>query len=405
MKERNIKDFLSIRLEKGSKLLLGLSGGPDSMALLYFLLECRLDLDFSLHLAHVDHGWRSESKEEAEALKNIALQLKLPFYLHTLKNIEGSDLENRCRQERLAFFSRLHQEHHFQALLLGHHAGDQAETVLKRVFEGSGIQALGGLQLERKWGDLCIWRPLLSFRKEELIRYLTKKHIPYFEDVSNTDPKYLRSRMRTQIFPELERLFGKHIQKNCVRLGALCEEVSSYFDEKCVEMEKKCIQGPFGDYLPLQFHSTELKYFLKRYTKDSQLSYEALELLLKLMQQRSGNRQVHAPPITFHVNREYLFILKDPFPDFFEEIEKWNKVGVGDWKSFWQGEVVIPKGNYQIEKLSNLKPNLRKKLKQWYGSHHVPSFFYEKAPIFIDKGRIIAECLTGNVISNSYLIS
>ena len=364
MKERTVKDFLSVRLKKEAKLLLGLSGGPDSMALLHLLLECRLELDFSLHLAHVDHGWRLESDEEAQALKGMAAQLKLPFHLHTLKNIEGSDLENRCRQERLNFFSRLQQKHHFQALLLAHHEGDQAETVLKRVFEGAGIQALGGLHLERHWGNLCVWRPLLSLKKHHLIRYLDKKHVPYFEDATNTDPTYLRSRMRQQIFPELERLFGKGIQKNCVRLGALCEEVSSYFDEKCLEIEKKCIKGPFGDYISTEFHPIELKYFIKNYTETPNLSYEALELLVKLIREGKGNRQVHAPPLTFYVNRGYLFILKDPFPNFFEERKRWKQVDVGSWHSFWQGEIAIPKENHQIEKLSNLEPKLRKKTKR-----------------------------------------
>jgi len=110
MKERTVKDFLSLHLEKGAKLLLGLSGGPDSMALLYFLLEARQTLDFSLHLAHIDHGWREESVREALALQNLAAQLKLPLYIHTLRDMSGSDLENRCREERLAFFKRLHKE-------------------------------------------------------------------------------------------------------------------------------------------------------------------------------------------------------------------------------------------------------------------------------------------------------
>jgi len=399
MKERIVKDFLSLRLEKGAKLLLGLSGGPDSMALLYFLLECLKTLDFSLHLAHVDHGWREESGKEALALKKLAMQLKLPFHLHTLKGMVGSDLENRSREERLAFFKRLHRKHHFQALLLAHHSGDQAETVLKRVFEGAGMRALGGLHAIKSFGDFFVWRPLLPLKKAELLSYLERKHIPYFEDHTNRDPTYLRSRMREEIFPEIERSFGKNIQKNCLRLGSLCQELSVYFEEKCQTIKQKLLRGPFGDCVPLEFHPIELKYFLKEYAEGAHLSREALNLLIQLIRQKKSNRQVHAPPLTFYINSRYLFILRDPFPNFFEEKKKWKPIVSGTWLSFWQGEVAIPKGNVQMESLSNLEPCLKKKMKKWYASRRVPPFFYERAPVFMQEGKIVGECLTGDSIS------
>jgi len=390
-----VKDFLSIRLNKGAKLLLALSGGPDSMALLYFLLECLPQLDFSLHLAHVDHGWREESGEEARVLDRLAAQLRLPFHLHTLKDMTGPDLENRCREERLAFFMRLNREHHFQALLLAHHSGDQAETVLKRVFEGGGLRALGGLREIKIFGDFPVWRPLLSFSKSELLSYLERKHIPYFKDHTNHDTTYLRARMREELFPEIERQFGKKIQRNCVRLGALCQELSLYFEEKSRAIKMKLLRGPFGDCLPLEFHPLELKYFLKEYSEGSNLSSDALDLLIRLIQQKKYSRQIHAPPLTFYINRSHLIILKDPFPNFFEEGERWKPVVSGTWQSFWQGEVAVPKGDVQMESLSNLEARLKKKMKRWYASRHVPAFFYEKAPIFIKEGEIVGECLTG----------
>ncbi|NGX50559.1 MAG: tRNA(Ile)-lysidine synthase [Chlamydiae bacterium] len=399
MKERTVKDFLSLHLEKGAKLLLGLSGGPDSMALLYFLLEARQTLDFSLHLAHIDHGWREESGEEALALQNLAAQLKLPLYIHTLRDMSGSDLENRCREERLAFFKRLHKEHHFQALLLAHHSGDQAETVLKRLFEGAGLRALGGLQAIKLFGDLPLWRPLLSLEKSEILSYLDRKHIPYFDDPTNRDPTYLRSRMREEIFPEIERKFGKRVKKNCLRLGALCQELSTYFEEKSVAIEKKMIRGPFGDCLPLEFHPVELKYFLRRYVDRSHLSSEALDLIILMSQQRRSSRKVHASPFTFYIDRSHLIIVKEPFPNFFEERERWRSTASGSWLTFWQGEVAIPEGDVQMESLLNVESRLKKKMKKWYASRGVPAFFYDRAPIFLREGEIVGECLTGCELS------
>lgn len=398
MKERLVKDFLSLHLQKGAKLLLGLSGGPDSMALLHFLLASLPQLDFSLHLAHVDHGWREESSQEARALQALAAKLKLPFHLHTLNAKQGPDLENRCRLMRLAFFKELHEKYQFQALLLAHHGGDQAETVLKRVFEGGGLKAMGGLHSIAFWEGLTIWRPLLALQKRDLVAYLDRKHIPYFIDPTDHD---LRSKMRKEIVPDLERQFGKNIQRNCIRLGALCQELSTYFEEKSCAIEKKLIRGPFGDCLPLEFHPLEIKYFIKRYAEGAHLSRDALDLLIRLIKGKRSGSEVHASPLTFSISRSHLFILKAPFPDFFSEKRNWTRIGRGNWENFWQGEIAIPEGTVQIESFASLEPRLKKKMREKYATRDVPPFFYEKAPIFMKEGRIVGECLTGESLSIS----
>ncbi|WP_194847816.1 tRNA lysidine(34) synthetase TilS [Candidatus Neptunochlamydia vexilliferae] len=381
MLKQVVKDFLTLRLEKGAKILLGLSGGADSMALLHLLVESKETLDFSLHVAHVDHGWREESAREAEALKQVASHLKLSFHLHRLEKMKGGDLENRAREERLAFFSRLHKEEGFQALLLAHHAGDQAETVFKRIAEGAGLKGLGGLYEERLLGSLCVWRPLLSMRKEALIHYLNKKKLHYFEDATNQDTSYLRSRMRVELFPQLEKIFGKRMEGNFAKLGKMCQELSLYFEERGGDIEKKLVHGPFGAYLDLRLgiHSLELKYFLKGLAP---FSYDALEVLMKLIRQKRPSGKIHVGSTTFQLSRSHLFIYQEPFPSFFETPELWKEGGDGSWEAFWQGEVAIPKGNYSLEKLSNLEPLIRKKIKKGYGAKGVPSFFYDKLPIF-----------------------
>ncbi|MDJ0652044.1 MAG: tRNA lysidine(34) synthetase TilS [Simkaniaceae bacterium] len=394
MKSCIVKDFLTPRLEKGVKLLLGFSGGPDSMALLHFLLEAQQELDFSLHLAHVDHGWREESKKEAQVLNDLAKQLKLPFHLCCLAKMEGGDLENRARDKRMAFFSALQEKYRFQALLLAHHKGDQAETVFKRVAEGSGIKGLGGLYPERKQGNLSIWRPLLPLVKEDLYSYLKKKRLHFFEDSTNQDPAYLRSRLRGNLFPQLEKIFGKKMEGNFARLGKTCQEFAYYFEEKGKTIKKAFVAGPFGSYLDLNlgFHPLELKFFLKEL---SSISYDALEVLMKLIKERRSSRLIQAKPYTFQLSQSHLFIYKEAFPDYFQTPENWKQETVGDWKTFWKGKIQIPNGDYEIRRLSKLGPLLRRKIKKWYASNRVPSFFYDKAPIFMRDQKIISECLTG----------
>lgn len=402
MLERIVKDFLTPRLKPGATLLLGLSGGPDSMSLLHLLIEAMEDLDFSLHIAHVDHGWREESRKEGEALRQVAAHLKVPFFHRRLDSMEGGDLENRCRKERLDFFQTLHETHPYQALLLAHQKEDQAETVFKRVAEGAGMRGLGGLYAERTLGSLPIWRPLLSIRKQELISYLRKRRLHYFEDATNKDPKYLRSRMRESLFPMLEEIFGKKMEGNFARLGKLCQELTEYFDQKGEAIEKQVIYGPFGAYLPLDqgIHELELKHYLKGIAP---LSYEALEVLMKLIRQRRSSRRIHAGTTTFQVTRSHLFIMDRPFPDFFQETEQWSQGGKGTWEEFWQGKVRIKEGA-DLTKLSDLQPLLKRKMKKWYASHSVPSFFYDKAPVWVNGEKIVGDCLTGSDISHCVLI-
>ncbi|MCB1110922.1 MAG: tRNA lysidine(34) synthetase TilS, partial [Chlamydiia bacterium] len=300
MIQRIVQDFLSLRLRKGATLLLGLSGGPDSMALLHLLVEARKTLDFTLHVAHVDHGARVESAQEGEALRQVAAHYHLPFFLQRLEKMEGGDLENRWRNERIKFFKQLHAQHQYQALLLAHQRGDQAETVFKRVAEGAGLQGLGGLYAERTLETLLVWRPLLPVSKQDLLDYLHKKRLHYFEDQTNQDPRYLRSRMREFLFPTLEEIFGKKMEGNLVRLGTVCQELSAYMEEKGKCIEEKLVYGPFGVYLNLEeeIHLLELKYFLKSLAP---FSYDALEVLMKLIQQRRSSRLIHAGDKTFQV--------------------------------------------------------------------------------------------------------
>ncbi|MEM8728125.1 MAG: tRNA lysidine(34) synthetase TilS [Chlamydiota bacterium] len=394
MHGRTVKDFLTLRLKKGARLLLGLSGGPDSMTLLHLLLEAKKTLDFSLHLAHIDHGWRGESEQQGQVLRNLAKHLNLPFHLRRLDKMEGGDLENRAREKRLTFFSELQEKYRFQALLLAHHQGDQAETVFKRVAEGSGIKGLGGLYPERKWGNLLIWRPLLPFVKQELYSYLEKKRLRFFEDSTNRDPAHLRCRMRQTLFPQLEKIFGKKMEGNFARLGHVCQELARYFERKGEAIKQTVVSGPFGSYLDLNagFHPLEVKFFLKELAS---ISYDDLEVLMRLIERRRSSRLIHARPYTFQLSRSYLFMYKEAFPDYFQRPEIWERAIPGDWKTFWQGKIQMPSGDYEMKRLSELEPSVRRKLKKRYGSSRVPSFFYDKAPIFIRDRKIIGECLTG----------
>ncbi|MCH9703393.1 MAG: tRNA lysidine(34) synthetase TilS, partial [Chlamydiae bacterium] len=122
-------------------LLLALSGGPDSMALLHLMRE----LNHPFEVAHIDHGWREKSAEEAEKLQTLVNE---PFHLKRLEKF-SQNAEDQARRARLNFFRELCEKRGLEGVLLGHHADDQAETVLKRLFEGARLTKLSGLERER----------------------------------------------------------------------------------------------------------------------------------------------------------------------------------------------------------------------------------------------------------------
>lgn len=206
-----VRDFLRSRV-KDKPLLLAYSGGGDSSALFHLVLKYQQLYPLDFRVIHVDHGWRKESREEALSLKE---RCPVPFYLETLQiDPRESNLEDKCRKLRLACFKKIYQEIEAEGLLMAHHANDQAETVLKRIFEGGPLH---GLLKERDLEGMRVLRPLLGVKKKALTDYLSREGVSYVKDPTNEDERFLRGKMRKTIIPLLEAHFGKGI------VGPLCK--------------------------------------------------------------------------------------------------------------------------------------------------------------------------------------
>lgn len=289
----HVKEFLAKHLSKeGGAILLGFSGGGDSLALLYLLLEC--GQTSNLHLAHVDHGWREESAEEAEELSLLAKKLGLPFHLRRLEKKAGKNQEARARDERSKFFSEVYAKNQCQALLLAHHADDQAETVLKRVLEGAHFLSLGGMKEALLLEGMKLLRPLLDFRKKTLEQWLTNRGCHWIEDATNRDPAFLRARMRTEILPSLAESFGKEISSNLVRLGRTMEQVEEMIRDQVEACLKTTRRDPLGLFLevPAIYPRLVRSAIVRRFAagEDFFISYDALEAICELLESKAPHR-------------------------------------------------------------------------------------------------------------------
>ena len=176
---------------KRSKNLLAFSAGGDSTALFFLLLENNISFDIAI----IDYGLRLQSKEEVAYAKELAKKYDLKCFVHNAENIE-SNFEANARKVRYDFFEKLIQEHNYTALLTAHHLGDRFEWMLMQFCKGAGCAELTGMQSIAKRSGYTLYRPLLQVDKSDLLEYLHKKNIQYFEDESNSDAKYKRNSFR-----------------------------------------------------------------------------------------------------------------------------------------------------------------------------------------------------------------
>lgn len=312
---RAMLGFLQNHMIANRPILLGLSGGPDSLSLLYLLLECRKRLDIQLGIAHVDHGWRPESQQEAETLRHLATELQVPFHIKTI-NPQGllGNLEAACREERFNFFAALCEEHRYQAVILAHHQDDQAETVLKNILEGASLTSCTGMSEISVIGKLNLWRPLIHFPKKALEQWIEGLEFSPFFDATNLDSRFLRGRMRTEIIPSLGEFFGKGITRPLSYIGKESQELDAfmkkYFETTLSSIERSC-NGSSIDLKHLS-HTTpfEMKYIIRKVCELEQCfpSKDILEKTSQHLLSRSANRQFFKGDHMIQVDRGRLVV-------------------------------------------------------------------------------------------------
>lgn len=417
-----VKKFLSQRYQPGKPLLLGYSGGSDSSVLLDLLLACAKDIPFKLHLAHVNHMWRKESTKEAIELNQKADRLGLPFHLYHCELPAKS--EEAAREERIAFFLRLFRTHGFQALLLAHQAQDQAETVLKRLFEGASLFHLEGMLPVSYYQEMPIWRPLLTVSKEAVNKRLDQHQLNFINDYTNQDLKYLRARFRQKIVPALNSHFGKQIQPALFRIAEQAHHLHDYLERKTEHLMQQLAQGPLGwywdlkDFFPLE--PFELSFALKKFLSKQQVvpSADQLSKIVELVSGKKANARFPFKQGVLWVDRGQLFWNNISFPQFnvekplesqliYNEHWQWSieckeanniEATVSDWRSLWKGKLCLrlPPGTYRLVPADQNRRYPRSSLlKKWWNDQKVPAFLWKALPLISQENRVISEFLTG----------
>jgi tRNA(Ile)-lysidine synthase len=220
-----------LRIPDGAAIVLAVSGGPDSTALLHGAALLAPSRGWRLTVAHLDHGLRSTSADEGAAVAAIAVGLVLPVEVRrtdvaALAKSEHRSVEDAGRQARYRFFEEVAAGHGRETLIAtAHTADDAAETILLRLARGAGLRGLRGIPERRG----RIVRPLLHARRATLRQALDAAGIPYVIDPSNTDPAHARNRVRAEILPALERLNPAAIEA-LLRFGRLAADDDALLD-------------------------------------------------------------------------------------------------------------------------------------------------------------------------------
>ena len=186
-------------LEPGERVVVAVSGGPDSLALLSILRELLPVVPLHLTVAHFDHGWRADSTDDRDFVAAIAA--KWGFDFHTARAAADTPhTENAARTARYAFLRQTAAQTNSTAIALGHTRDDQVETLLLHLLRGSGSRGLAAMR--RRDGDLA--RPLLDIARSEIEAYLSRLHLTARRDATNEDPRFTRNRLRQQLLPAIE---------------------------------------------------------------------------------------------------------------------------------------------------------------------------------------------------------
>jgi len=185
--------------EPGERVVVAVSGGPDSLALLSVLREIVPAFPLHLTVAHFDHGWRADSRTDSDFVASMASTWGYDF-----RTARAADdiphTENAARAARYAFLRQTAAETNSTAIALGHTQDDQVETLLLHLLRGSGSKGLGAMR--RRDGDLA--RPLLDISRTEIEAYLAQLHLTPIRDATNDDPRFTRNRLRQQVMPAID---------------------------------------------------------------------------------------------------------------------------------------------------------------------------------------------------------
>src|SRR3990172_8372159 len=290
----------------GDRVLVGLSGGADSVALTELLLELKPRLGITLVLAHLNHGLRAEAEEDEAFCRSLSERLSLPFASGRADVAERArkskrSIEDEGRNARYQFLEAQAAKFGAQRIAVGHTLDDQAETFLLRLLRGSGSRGLGAIHPVKDGG---IVRPLIEVRRREIESYLEERGASFREDASNADPRFTRNRIRHQELPRLSSAYNPRLVETLARSASLLRD-----EEEGMEAETRdafdSVAAVSGDEIrldqkalsrhPLALRRRLIRVAIERLRGLGNVSHRHIEDVLALAEEGQSGREMYLP--------------------------------------------------------------------------------------------------------------
>ena len=227
-------------------LCIGVSGGPDSMALLDLMIKLKSELDLVLVVAHVNHNIREESKEEEDYLREFCNNMGLHFECFKIEHYGDDNFHNEARTIRYNFFDKVCKDYNAKFLLTAHHGDDLVETILMRIVRGSSLKGYSGFSKVIVKDDYTILRPLITVTKDDLTNYCNENNIKYFIDKSNLKDVYTRNRYRKYVLPFLKEE-DKMVHEKFLKFSETLLEYNNYIEREVSQVINKVFKNGILD--------------------------------------------------------------------------------------------------------------------------------------------------------------
>ncbi len=336
-------------LKPGEPLWVAVSGGVDSMVLLHVLRE----LGHPCHVAHVDHGLRgAESDADRAFVEEQAKCLGLPLRsvrVDPMAAAEGISVQMAARELRYAWFKELLREGPAN-MALGHHRDDSAETLVLNLMRGIGAHGWAGIPAVTELEEGRICRPLLGVGREQIMEYAVANRITFREDASNTDPKYLRNRVRAEVLPLMEAM-RPGARRTMARGAELLKELAAAAERQLArEAEGLATDGSGVLCIPIERleGSAAPKLLLMRLLSGIDLHPDLIDQLLEAVRDRSTGARFHAGGVRISVERTQVVVDREPdgFPTFGISRSDKEEGGAGPfhWRICAPAEVDLSEG-------------------------------------------------------------
>ncbi|HGM3458701.1 tRNA lysidine(34) synthetase TilS [Clostridioides difficile] len=222
-------------IQKGDKIVLGLSGGPDSVCLLHVLNRLKKDFNIEIYAAHLNHQIRGiEAQKDALYVSKLCEDMGIVFFVKSINvpkycENEGLSLEEGARKLRYEMFYEIKDKIKANKIAIGHNLNDQAETVMMRIMRGTGLKGLNGIDYIR---DNCIIRPILDVERNEIEEYCEAYNLNPRIDKTNLENIYTRNKIRLDLLPYMKDNFNSNVIESIVRMSNSLKSDNDYIEKE-----------------------------------------------------------------------------------------------------------------------------------------------------------------------------